>query len=312
MKDLKIILLCSSRFALPAIKELAFYRMLSIVAIPAYCDEIIENVETILQGTNIPVLKLDKNTFAAEIAGAIRTNEINLGLVLTFPFKIPSSVFDSVLLGFYNLHPGPLPQYRGADPVFRQLVNQEKQAGVTLHKIDVGIDTGPLVIIEMLKIDPTDTYGWLTTKLANLAAKLTGNLIKLLNMELNIALKPQDETKARYYKRQQAADIVVNWQTMNADAVIALIHACNPWNKGAVTKINNQVIRLLDAVKLAENKDSIQEPGNIRTIGNEGICVSTLNGGAILIRMVYCDEGFLLANDLIKLGIMPGNRFEGF
>ena len=103
---------------------------------------------------------------------------------------------------------------------------------------------------------------------------------------------------------------MINWQTMDADSVIALIHACNPWNKGAVAKINNQVIRLLDAVKFPENSSLNKEPGYILAIEENGITVSTINGGAILVRIIYAEEGFLPAYYLSRLGVVQGNRFE--
>jgi methionyl-tRNA formyltransferase len=308
--DMKIIMLCSSRFAIPALKELAFYNILTVVAIPRFCDEMIENVNVVLTGTNIPVIKLDEDTFAENLQEIIRNDAISLGLVMSFPYKIPASVYDLPTKGFYNIHPGPLPQYRGADPVFHQLKNQEKQAGVSIHKLDKGFDTGDLVIIEMLKIDPSDTYGFLTSKLAYLAAKLTGTLIKLLSMELDISSKPQDESKARYFRKQQAADITINWQTMDADSIIALIQACNPWNKGAVTKINNRIIRLLDAVKAHGNSSMNKDPGCILAIEENGITVSTIYNGAILVKIIYLEEGFLHAHFVGRLGVVPGNRFE--
>ncbi len=303
-------MLCSTRFALPALKEFAFFNILAAVAIPRYCDELIENIDGILTGTGIPIIELDKETFTDRLREAIEENDVNVGLVMTFPYKIPSSVYDLSSKGFYNIHSGPLPQYRGADPVFQQIINREKHAGVTIHKLDGGIDTGPLVMSEMLKIDPSDTYGLLTTKLSILAAKLTGTLTKLLSLELAIASKPQDETKARYFKRQQAVDIVINWQAMDADSIIALINACNPWNKGAVTKINNKVIRFLEAEKLPAHSFIQKEPGYILAIEEKGITVSTIHETAILVRIIYADEGFLPAHYLSRLGVVPGNRFE--
>ena len=163
---------------------------------------------------------------------------------------------------------------------------------------------------EMLKIESADTYGMLTTKLANLAAKLTGILIKLLSFDIAIPSRPQDETKARYFKRQQAKDITIDWQTMNADSVIALIQACNPWNKGAVTKINNQVIRLLNAEKLQAHSSPDKEPGCIISMEENGMIVSAIHDEAIIVRIIYADEGFLPANYLGRLGVVPGNQFE--
>lgn len=310
MNDLKIILLCSSRFALPTLKELAYYNILEAVAIPSYCQEMIENVNGVLAGTNIPVIKTDKETFAESIREFIHERSINMGLVMTFPYKIPSSVYNIPSKGFYNIHPGPLPQYRGGDPIFQQIKNREKQAGVTIHILDESFDTGPMIIIEMLKIEPSDTYGLLTTKLADLAAKITGTLIKLFSLELAVASKLQDETKARYFKRPRANDVMINWQTMDSDSIIALINACNPWNKGAVTKINNQIIRLLDAEKLPVISYSKKAPGNILVIDENGIIISTREEGAILVKFIYAVEGFLPAYYLSRLGVVAGNQFE--
>ncbi len=310
MSDLKIILLCSSRFAIPALKELVFFQMLAVIAIPRYCDEMIENVDGVLTGSGIPVIALDEETYADQIREAIEENDVNMGLMMKFPYKIPTSIYELPVKGFYNIHPGPLPQYRGADPVFQQLRNKEKHAGVTIHKLDEGMDRGPVVMSEMLKVEPSDTHGLLTTKLANLAAGLTGILIKLVSFDIAIPSRVQDETKARYFKKQLAKDITIDWQTMDADTIIALINACNPWNKGAVTKRNNQVLRLLEAEKLPVNSSLHKEPGYIIALEEHGMIVSTLHNQSIIVRMVYAEEGFLSSSRLGRLGLTPGNRFE--
>jgi methionyl-tRNA formyltransferase len=310
MSEIKIILLCSTRFALPTLRELAFFKMLAAVAIPCEYDEMIENVDVVLENTGIPVIELDKETFVDQLREAIEENEINMGLMMTFPYKIPSTIYELPAKGFYNIHPGPLPQYRGADPVFQQLKNKEKHAGVTVHKLDEGIDTGPVVISEMLKVEAWDTYGLMTTKLANLAAKLTGILIKLVSFGIAIPSKAQDERKARYFKKQQAEDITIDWETMDADSIIALINACNPWNKGAVTKINNQVIRLLDGEKLPGHSSLQKEPGYIIALEENGMTVSTIHEEAIIVKIIYAEEGFLSAYRLARLRVAPGNQFE--
>lgn len=312
MKDIKIILLCSSRIAIPALKELAFFRMLAVVAIPGHCDEMIEHAEAVLTGSGIPILQVDKATFPAQLKEGIETYQANLGLVITFSFKIPPSVYPLVSNGFYNVHPGPLPQYRGADPVFQQIKNREKLAGVTIHQLAEGMDTGPVVICEMLKLEPSDTYGLLTTKLANLSAKLTGILIKLLSFDIAIPSRPQNESNARYFKRQGAKDITIDWQRMDADTIVALINACNPWNKGAVAKINNQVIRLLVAEKVAGDLLVYQQPGYINAVNENGMLVSTIHSQAINIKMIYAEEGFLDTAYFSRLGMVAGNRFEIF
>lgn len=310
MSKLKIILLCSNRFALPVLKELAFFNILGAIAIPKQYDEMVEHVEHVIQGLDIPLLELDRHNFATQLTEAMSDHEINMGLVVTFPYKIPSVVYAVPANGFYNIHPGPLPAYRGRDPVFQQIRNREKYAAVTIHELDDGFDTGPVVACEVLRIDYTDTYGILTTKLAALAANLTGALIRLKDLGMSISARPQDESKARYYPKQSAKDISINWQTMSAMDIRSLIQACNPWNKGAVTKMNNEVIRLLEAKIISVMPEHAKEPGTIISIDATGMLVATLAQEALLVGIVYTEEGFLLPGGLPGLGIEAGNRFE--
>ena len=310
MNELKIILLCSNRFALPAMQQLFFFNQLKAVAIPAHCEEMIEQTQEALKNTGIPVLILAKEKFAQQLENTIKQSQINLGLIMTFSYKISASVYSLPGKGFYNVHPGLLPEYRGVDPIFQQIKNQEKFAGVNIHQLDEGIDTGPIVMKERIPLDITDTHGMLTTKLSHLAAAQIGVLVKMVDLDVNIHSKQQDELNARYFERQTEADITVDWEEMDASSIIALINACNPWNKGAVTKINNRVIRLLEAETLSANSSLYKEPGYIISLEENGMIVSTLHNQAIIVRTVYTEEGFLIASRLDRLGLARGNRFE--
>jgi methionyl-tRNA formyltransferase len=311
MSDPRVILLCSSRFAIPALQELAFFNQLAVVAIPGHCKEMIEHVKSALPGTGIPILELDKAVFTDQLKEAIDKYKVTTGLVMTFSYILPASVFALPVKGFFNIHPGPLPRYRGADPIFQQLKNKEKKAGVTIHKLDEGLDTGPVVINEMIPVDPADTYGILTSKLSFTAARLVRTLTKLLSFDVAIPSRSQDESKATYFKRQSAKDVIIDWMTMDADSIIALIHACNPWNKGALTRINQKIIRLLEAEKLSGyDPASSTIAGTVMGIDEKGMIISTTGHEAIRVAIIYIDEGFLLASSLGKLGVMTGHCFE--
>ncbi len=310
MNGIKVILLCGNRFALPAMQQLFFFNQLKAVAIPAHCEEMIEQTQVALQNTGIPVLVLTKESMVQQLENAIKQYQINLGLIMTFSYKIPASVYSLPEKGFYNVHPGLLPEYRGADPIFQQIRNQEKFAGITIHQLDEGIDTGHIVMKERIPLDITDTHGMLTTKLSKLAAAQIGVLIKLMGFDITIHSKQQDERKARYFDRQTEWDVTIHWEGMDASAIIALINACNPWNKGAVAKINNRVIRLLEVEKIMENSSVLKDAGYIIKLNEDGMIVSTIDDQAILVRIVYVEEGFLLASHLSRLGVAPGYRFE--
>ena len=291
-------------------QQLAYFKQLKAVVIPLHCSEMIEETRLALKTTEIPVITVEKNNFEEQAMQAIEKYEVNTGLVVTFSFIIPRSVFSLPVNGFFNVHPGLLPAYRGADPVFYQVKNREKFAGVTVHKINEGIDTGEIVLQEKIVLSPHDTYGQLAEKLSWVAVKSVATVVNILCMGFHVHSKPQDETKACYYKKQSQHEIAINWQLMDADGIIALINACNPHNKGAASKINNKIIRLLKAEKYDDDTEPQQPAGTIVSIDNNCLDVAVIKGKLLRINFLYVDEGFLPPSFLIQCGITTGMAFE--
>lgn len=310
MSEVKIILLCGGKFAIPTLKELAFFNMLAAVVIPKHCSDMIEETDALFSPTGIPVLEVTEDTYAADISEAITEFGANLGLILTFTYLLPSSVYTLPEKGFYNIHPGPLPTYKGPDPVFWQIKNREKYAAVTMHSVEESFDAGAVVMEERVMIETSDTYGTLNSKLAAAAARLSRTLIKLISLDLSVPSKKQDIQKAKYYRRQKEADVVIDWDIMQADDIIALMNACNPWNKGAITRIGDKIIRVLHAEKAGYTANEKVRPGTILTIDENEIIVNTTGGEALKINFVYTDEGFVRPLHLMKLGISKGIAFE--
>lgn len=309
MEEIRIMTLCSSRFGLPAIRELSFYGILTVVVVPSINIEIIEQLDAGAAGKSVTVIELEEKDYIPQLEEIMRTHRITLGLILNFPKKIPFSVQALALQGFYNVHPGPLPQYRGADPVFRQILNREPLAGVSIHKLDESYDTGEVVLTAMIRLDPRDTYGMLTTRLATLAVKMIGILIRIVGNGLKVPLKPQDTSLARYYPKQGATDIIIRWNEMEAATIIALVNACNPWNKGAVTKFNNQIVRIADARWIEPGQPANALPGEIISSDNNGINIATINGDSILVNIIYTEEGYFGAWRFKENGFIKGGRF---
>lgn len=290
-------------------RDLVYAQLLKVVVIPSHCKDMVAEVQQLLKVPAIPVIVVNKENNDAEIKKAIKKYDITMAFVMTYSYKIPPAVYNLPAKGFFNFHPGSLPEYRGADPIFQQIKNKEKHAGITVHKLDEGFDTGPVVIKEMVKLDPTDTYGILNNKLAEAASKLCGTLLRMAAFDIAVPSRPQDETKARYFKRQTPKEIVVQWETMDADSIIALINACNPWNKGAVTSINNKIIRLLEAEKIPAGNEQQAKPGTVLSIDDNSIIVAVINGGSLRIDYVCIDEGYLKAGKLKNVGVATGSFF---
>ena len=308
MKEIKALVLCSGRFAIPSIHQLLHAGMLTAIAVPAAADEIAEQCEQMVQGTAVPVLRLSASGYGQELIKIIQKYKINTGLMLTFSYRLPAFVYSLPALGFYNFHPGPLPLYRGPDPIFQQIKRMEEYAGIVIHKLDERFDSGPVIIKEKIKIEPGDTYGLLTTKLAAKAAAMLGVLIKMLMLEIVPPLKPQHGGESTYYKKHGAADVMINWPTMSAEEIVALMNACNPWNKGALTRIKSMIVRLPEG-KAVSGRSSAELPGCIISIADNELLIAALDNKAVVISFLHVEEGFLNAGRLSEFGVRVGDCF---
>ena len=104
MKEIKTLVLCSTRFAIPALQQLRHAGMLTAVAVPAMAAEIAEHAEAVLKGSNIPLIGIAEKDHNEQLIKIIRENHINLGLMLTFSYKLSPAVYSIPSFGFYNFH----------------------------------------------------------------------------------------------------------------------------------------------------------------------------------------------------------------
>lgn len=277
--------------------------------IPGNNKDVIADVQTILKDTGIPLLSVQKKTFAVHMQKLLQETKAQAGLVMTFPFKLEPLIYSAPQRGFFNFHYGLLPQYRGPEPIFAQIKNSESMAGITVHLINNTIDAGPVVMEEKIRIEPDETYGMLQSKLAYVGARMAGNLMKTLHFSTAIPSRAQDESKAVYYQRPGLNDVLINWKEMSSTAIKALVNACNPWNKGAGARINNLMIGLLEVEITKEETTENLVPGTIVSLNSGGLYIATKDR-MLRVTVIYCPEGFISGHRLSKFGIKEGDRFD--
>jgi methionyl-tRNA formyltransferase len=253
---------------------------------------------------------VDKRTFEEELLELFDSTGAALGLVMTFPWKLSEALAARPSRGFLNFHYGSLPQYRGGDPLFSQLANREQMAGLTIHQISDKMDAGEIVLQQKILIKDGCTYGWLARELGELGAQLSEKLFQLFAFAEKLPARAQEEDKAGWYNKPVLRDITINWKEMGGGQILALIRACNPWNKGAITMISGQVVRLLDAEIQEPDKPEILPSGTIVSLNSGNIDVSTADNKILRVKMIYMPEGYMSADKLILYGIKEGNSFE--
>ena len=310
MNDIKALILCNNPIAIPGIKEFLFFGKVGAIVITKRNKEMRGILEQLIQDTGVPLIRVDKHDYKAQIAAAITEHQVNVGLMMTFPYMITPEILALPEKGFINFHYGLLPQCRGPHPILWHLLNNDAECGVTVHKVDEGIDTGAIIMQEKLTIGPEDTYGLLQGKLAFLAAKLAQNLLKILSYGSVVPATAQDETKARYFEMPGANDVTINWNEMECRQIIRVINACNPWNKGAGTTINNWFLGITEGEEAGNAPDESVQPGTILTCTKtDGLLVQTKDGKKLKINIIYTQEGFFSGYRLAEFGIKAGDNF---
>lgn len=307
---LHIMVLCNNEVAIPAMQQLYMSGCLKAVVIPEKNKALFSLLKQILTGTGISMISVNKSTLESVLKKTATEKNITAAWLMTFSYVIPKSLLNLVPGGFVNFHYGLLPQYRGANPVLAQMLNGETHGGITIHTADQNIDTGPVIMQQQIAIEDKDTFGIQMHKLGILGASMATNLLQLYRLNSILPSIPQDESKAKYYCKPVAADLMINWNTMTSRHIIRLINACNPWNKGAGTMINNTGIYICDAEILEEIPSSKVMPGTIISLDEiSGLKIYCFDNKVIRINVIYTPEGFFAGYRLADRGIKINDTF---
>lgn len=302
--------LCNNEMAIPAMQQLYMSGSMQSVVVPEKNTALFSVLKQMLTGTGISLVSVNKKNLEFTIKKTAAEKNITAAWLMTFAYIIPKALLNLFPGGFINFHYGLLPQYRGANPVLAQMLNGESESGITIHRVDENIDTGPIVMQEKIAIEDSDTFGIQLQKLSMLGASMAMDLLRVCRLSPIPPSIPQDESKANYYKKPVAADLMINWSTMSSHQIIRLINACNPWNKGAGTIINGMGICLTDAESTDEVYAGNAAAGTIITLDEQaGLKIYCFDNKPIRINIICTPEGFFSGKRLMDYGIKINDQF---
>ncbi|MBA2564372.1 MAG: methionyl-tRNA formyltransferase [Gemmatimonadetes bacterium] len=195
------------------------------------------------RGLELPVVQPEKPR-----GSAFRTRLRQLGpdvsVVAAYGHVLGQRILDLPRLGSLNLHASLLPRHRGAAPVAAALLAGDEVTGITLMRMERGLDTGPILLQREMAILPGDSAGDLTGRLGRLAASVLVEGLDAL-AQGRLAEVPQDEGRATYAPRLTSNDARVRWNTPAAEIERA-IRAFDPW-PGAFTELGGRRVKLFRA-----------------------------------------------------------------
>jgi methionyl-tRNA formyltransferase len=125
----------------------------------------------------------------------LRASGAEIGVVCAFGQLIREPLLSELEL--LNVHPSLIPRWRGAAPIERAIMAGDAETGVTIMRVDAGLDSGPVALAERTPIEPTDDYGTLSARLAELGGELT---VRALDLRApgELQFRDQDESRATY------------------------------------------------------------------------------------------------------------------
>lgn len=309
MSEIRVILLCNHRFAIPAIRELLFFDNLAAILIPGRNKDLAEELGLEIGGRNI-LHYASRENLTERITHLAEEKSLSAAFMLGFPYKIPPAAVQAFPRGFFNFHFGPLPRYPGPEPLFTQLQRGEKTTGVFVHRVTDEIDRGPLCIEESIRLDENATYGMVQTQLAWISAALARELVQLMKMGVDIPARPQDTDPSVWCARPGLADVFIRFGEMDSVEIRRLVNACNPWNKGAGCRIGDRIFGILEVEITGDLPENKHVAGTIVSLNSGGLFVSTKDGKLIKLNVIYSPEGFISGSRIQIFGIREGNRFE--
>jgi methionyl-tRNA formyltransferase len=175
----------------------------------------------------------------------LKSLQPDIGAVVAYGSVFKQPVLDSPRLGWLNLHYSLLPDLPGPAPVQHAILQGRKVTGVTVFRLDAGIDTGPIILSVVQAIDDTDTTGSLLTKLTGIGSKLLADILKQDEAKLELA-SAQDETVFHSTATKPTREFARLDFTGDALSQVNKIRAMNP-EPMAWFEQNGTIIRVLRA-----------------------------------------------------------------
>ena len=221
------------------------------------------------------------------------------GLILTKDFmSIPK-------FGCINVHPSLLPRWRGAAPIQRSIEAGDELTGITIMKMDEGLDTGDIIYQEPIPIGDNDSSKDMHDKFITLG--IDSLLLSLDSiLENNFMLHPQDGNLATYAKKIKKDEAKINWDD-SAKKIHKKVMAFNAWPV-AETILSGERIRIHDSEYKNLSINGI--PGTIKSASNQYIEVFTKNGLLLIKKLQKNNSKVLDSNIFINSVDLKGKKFE--
>lgn len=263
-------------------------------------------IKILALASGIDVLQPEKAS-APEFIETLRGLQPDLIVVVAYGQILKQAVLDIPRTFCMNLHSSLLPKYRGAAPINWAIIEGEKESGVTTMKMDKGMDTGDILLVEKTTITDEDNAQTLHDRLSRIGASLVMKTIGQME-DRTLTFHPQDDDQATHAPKLKKQDGLIHWDK-DAIGLRNLVLGLTPW-PGAFTFFQSKRLRL-SRVETVSGEDG-DSPGEIARVTDHGIEVGTGKGRLVITHLQpegkkrMSASSFLAGHKMIK-----GNVFDG-
>ncbi len=284
-KDLRVLFMGTPDFAVVSCKALmAHFQLLCVVTQPDRpkgrgSKQTAPAVKQYALEHGIPVFQPETLKKDA-LLPLLQELQPDIIVVAAYGRILPDYILKFPRYGCVNVHGSLLPKYRGAAPIQRAVINGERKTGVTIMRMDRGMDTGDMILQTPMEILDTDTAGTLFERMAQVGADTLLHAIEQI-LSGTASYISQNEKEATYAPMIEKAEAEIDFQA-DAGSVRARIMGMNP-SPGAFYYVGQQRLKLLEAFS---GHTASALPGTVTAVSEAGIEVACGDGRAVLLTVV--------------------------
>jgi methionyl-tRNA formyltransferase len=250
----------------------------------------------------------DPGTLASDAAQTpLFAHALDVLVVAAYGLLLPRAVLDWPRHGCVNVHASLLPRWRGAAPIQRALLAGDGETGITLMRMDAGLDTGPMLDVARVAIDTEETAGSLEAKLAALGARVLIDYLRRLAAGGAGNAVAQPSAGATYAAKIRKEEAEIDW-SVGAVAIDRQVRAFDP-APGAVTLWSGQRVKVWRARPLTDPIGGAA-PGTVVALDDKEVVVAC-GAGALAIAECQPAAGRRMSASAFATGrgLAPGARF---
>lgn len=300
----RIVIFCGGPFSFPTIGLLAFEKFLAGIVIATQEPTVARSMQQECEKAGFPFLSLTHKSQTDTIHDWLVQVQPDAVFSICFPYLIPEKVLGMENCHFINFHTGPLPAYRGPMPIFEVIRDQETVSAMTAHMMDATYDSGAIIYAEEVALSHGETFTSLAQKLSDRCALMALNVAQMIQYGNSIFTTPQDAEHAQFRPFPELSAMHIDWHTMTAKEIIALINAGNGWNNGAITSFNGEEMHLITVHPDPLPLENPAEPGTLLALFEDGSGeIACIQNEKILVRQFGTEDGVYSYAFLMQMGL---------